>query len=256
MPPSTPTPSLISDTSTVDNRFYNISQHADLNVQFTPQEINIIRTTWNAMKDDPSAHEKASVHGTASAFFCQQFYDNLLGEFPELKVLFPSLKAQSSSFAGIFSLVISQLDNLSRVADILSSLGKRHSRIIGVDVVHYELIGIAFLKTLQDRFGDAFTLEVENAWIKLYAYISNLMLQAGEDPPAPKEGELGDMVIEQPAVYNSDSVKQGGFRRLPVAKPSVGSDKEKPVSQSFLRTRIRGRKAATADKKEGDCVVM
>lgn len=280
---STPTPSLVSDTSTVESPFYTVQQYADLNVSFSREEINLIRVSWNAMKDDPSAHEKACVQGTASAFFCQQFYDNLLGEFPELKVLFPSLKAQSSSLAGIFSLVISQLDNLPRVVEILVSLGKRHSRIIGVDVIHYELIGIAFMKTLQDRFGDAFTLEHENAWIKLYAYISNIMLQAGEDPPAPKNSQLGDDVLDVPPMFNvgdhlgkhagSDtSGKQpGGFRKAPMAKPSSNKNNPAPAangaenkvpSQSFLRTRIRGRKTAQlanggAAKKDGnECLIM
>lgn len=159
------------------------SELSAISVVFTQSEIRALRGSWSSMKEDPSALEKSSVQGTASAFFCQQFYDNLLGEFPELMVLFPSLKAQASAMAGILSLVISQLENLHRVADILSSLGKRHSRIIGVEVVHYELVGNALLKTLQDRCDDDFTLELENAWIKLYSYIANLMLQAGEDPP-------------------------------------------------------------------------
>lgn len=167
--------------------FLHHSEYPDLQITFTPLEIQEIRNSWNSMKDDPSTQEKATVHGTASAFFCQQFYENLLGEYPELKVLFPSIKGQASSMAGILSLVISQLDNLSRVNDILTSLGKRHSRIIGVEVVHFELVGNALLRTLQDRCGDNFTIELENAWIKLYSYIANLMLQAGEDPPVPQQ---------------------------------------------------------------------
>lgn len=169
-----------NDLSRVNSASSDLSS---ISVSFTPGEIRALRGSWSSMKEDPSALEKSSVQGTASAFFCQQFYDNLLGEFPELMVLFPSLKAQASAMAGILSLVISQLESLNRVADILSSLGKRHSRIIGVEVVHYELVGNALLKTLQDRCDEDFTLELENAWIKLYSYIANLMLQAGEDPP-------------------------------------------------------------------------
>lgn len=160
-------------------------EYKDLHVTFTPEEIHLIRSSWGGMKDDPSASERAIVQGTASAFFCQQFYENMLGEYPQLKVLFPSIKSQASSMAGILSLVISQLDNIPRVTDILISLGKRHSRIIGVEVQHYEIVGNALLKTLQDRAGPDFTIELENAWTKLYSFMANVMLQAGEDPPVP-----------------------------------------------------------------------
>lgn len=199
------------------------TEYPDLQVTFTPAEVQAVRQSWNSMKDDPSSAERTNVHGTASAFFCQQFYENLLGEYPELKVLFPSIKSQASSMAGILSLVISQLENLQRVNDILTSLGKRHSRIIGVDVVHYELVGNALLRTLQDRVGDGFTIDLENAWIKLYSYIANMMLQAGEDPPVPNHGN-GQQAL-YPVLTPTSSFTSGSESRRSaqgVARPAQG----------------------------------
>lgn len=168
--------------------YHILDQYPELSVVFTTWEISEIRQSWASMRDDKLevSQEKANV-GTASAFFCQQFYENLLGEYPELSVLFPSIKSQASSMAGILSLVIAQLDNLKSVRDVLIALGKRHSRIIGVEVAHYELVGNALLRTLSDRLQDDFSPELENAWIKFFTYITNLMLQAGEDPPLPAQ---------------------------------------------------------------------
>jgi hemoglobin-like flavoprotein len=157
----------------------------DLDISFSAQEITLLRQVWRGMRQDPVLHDRSGFHSNASAFFCQQFYDNLLAEHPELRTTFPAIKSQASAMAGILSLVISQLENLSRVDDILVSLGKRHARIIGADVVHFEMVGQALLKTLQDRCRQEFTFDVENSWIKLYSYIANVMLQAGEDSPLP-----------------------------------------------------------------------
>ncbi|VVT51384.1 uncharacterized protein SAPINGB_P003078 [Magnusiomyces paraingens] len=189
-----------------------LDQYPELSVTFNTWEISEIRQSWASMRDDKHevSKEKANV-GTASAFFCQQFYENLLGEYPQLSVLFPSIKSQASSMAGILSLVISQLDNLNSVRDVLIALGKRHSRIIGVEVAHYELVGNALLRTLSDRLQDSFSPELENAWIKFFTYITNLMLQAGEDPPMPAQFLYP---VLTPTTSNASSISEPARRAL------------------------------------------
>lgn len=201
---------------TTGESWKQLDHYTDLNVSFSTWEIAEIRKSWSSMRDDQleTSKEKANV-GTASAFFCQQFYENLLGEYPELSVLFPSIKSQASSMAGILSLVISQLDNLTRVREVLISLGKRHSRIIGVEVTHYELVGNALLRTLADRIQDDFTPELENAWIKFFTYITNMMLQAGEDPPLPAQTLYP---VLTPTSSNNSSISPEARRAL---KPRV-----------------------------------
>lgn len=207
--------------------YRTLDQYPELNVSFSSWEIAEIRQSWASMRDDQLevSQEKANV-GTASAFFCQQFYENLLGEYPELSVLFPSIKSQASSMAGILSLVIAQLDNLRNIRDVLIALGKRHSRIIGVEVTHYELVGNALLRTLADRLQDDFTPELENAWIKFFTYITNLMLQAGEDPPLPAQTLYP---ILTPTDSNTSSISAAARRAL---KPRASNSSNKNVSVS------------------------
>lgn len=224
------TPDTSKGTST--DTFMSLDQYPDLNVSFSSWEIAEIRQSWASMRDDQLevSQEKANV-GTASAFFCQQFYENLLGEYPELSVLFPSIKSQASSMAGILALVISQLDNLPRVREVLISLGKRHSRIIGVEVTHYELVGNALLRTLSDRIQDEFTPELENAWIKFFTYITNLMLQAGEDPPLPAQTLYP---VLTPVSSNNSSISPAARRALkPRVSDSVDTQKPLPATTNI-----------------------
>lgn len=197
--------------------YRSLDQYPELNITFSAWEISEIRESWISMRDEhiETCQEKANV-GTASAFFCQQFYENLLGEYPELSVLYPSIKSQASNMAGILALVIAQLDNLEKVREVLIALGKRHSRIIGVEVTHYELVGNALLRTLGDRLQEKFTPEIENAWIKFFSFITNLMLQAGEDPPLPMQ-----------TLY-------------PVLTPSDSGASISPTARRALKPRISG----------------
>lgn len=223
--------------------FKTLDQYPDLNVTFSTWEIAEIRQSWASMRDDhlETSQEKANV-GTASAFFCQQFYENLLGEYPELSVLFPSIKSQASSMAGILALVISQLDNLPRVREVLISLGKRHSRIIGVEVTHYELVGNALLRTLADRIQDDFSPELENAWIKFFTYITNMMLQAGEDPPLPAQTLYP---VLTPTSSNNSSISPEQRRALkPRASPSMNPLPTMPTTTAS--TSATAREAPTA----------
>ncbi|EMG46894.1 hypothetical protein G210_2840 [Candida maltosa Xu316] len=118
----------------------------------------------------------------ASSLFCRQLYDNIMYKNPELERLFPSIKHQAVSFAGILTLIISQLENLSNLDDYLCKLGKLHSRILNIEAVDFQVMGEALIQTFQERFGKKFTKELENLWIKLYLYLANNLYQNGMDP--------------------------------------------------------------------------
>lgn len=118
----------------------------------------------------------------ASSLFCSQFYANLLSMDPELERMFPSIRHQAVSFAGVLSMAIKNLDNLQLLESYLVDLGKRHARILDIEPPHFELMGAAFQKTLQDRFHVRGTLELEQVWSRLYSYLANSILQFGIDP--------------------------------------------------------------------------
>ena len=118
----------------------------------------------------------------ASSLFCRQFYFNLLSKDPELEKLFPSIKHQAVSFAGILTFTISQLENLSNLDEYLSKLGKLHARILNIEAPQFQLMGEALIQTFQERFGYKFNKELETLWIKFYLYLANSILQYGIDP--------------------------------------------------------------------------
>ena len=77
---------------------------------------------------------------------------------------------------------INNLEDVHVLDDYIVKLGKRHSRILGIKTVGFEVMGMAFMTTLQDRFGSFFTLELKNLWGQLYSYLANCMIKAGKDP--------------------------------------------------------------------------
>lgn len=54
-------------------------------------------------------------------------------------------------------------------------LGRRHTGY-GVNTVDFDTVGAALIHALQKAAGDAFTLEVEQAWLKLYTLLSTRMM--------------------------------------------------------------------------------
>lgn len=174
------------------NLYIEPEYNMKLVLNFNANEIKLIRSTWNEMINDDlnknlntenNAQATSINHASiASSLFCIQFYSNLLGMDPNLERMFPSIKHQAISFAGVLSTAIINLENLKALDDFLLNLGKRHSRILGIDPPHFELMGVALLKTFQDRFGINFSLELERCWARLYTYLANSILQFGIDP--------------------------------------------------------------------------
>ncbi|ANB15004.1 hypothetical protein AWJ20_2623 [Sugiyamaella lignohabitans] len=156
-------------------------------VVFTPGEISLLRNIWKEISENNLDHGRGLKSSQASTFFCQQFYENLLGDHPSLQTLFPSLQSQSAAMAWVLGQIIAQLEDVSQAQSVLIKLAKWHSRLMNLEPVHYEYVGSSLLRTLGDRRGDKFTAQEENAWIKLYTFIANVMLKYGEDPLLPSE---------------------------------------------------------------------
>ncbi|KAH3680921.1 hypothetical protein WICMUC_000064 [Wickerhamomyces mucosus] len=183
---------LDSITELQDSLFiYNQPGHdIEIVLKFTPQEIEMVRSSWKEMVNDDNDNDNnfnsTSTTNTtttiSSSLFCVQFYNNLLTMDSNLEKMFPSIKHQAISFAGVLSTAIINLNNLKVLDDYLLNLGKRHSRILGIEPFYFELMGIALLKTFKDRFGNSFNLENEKCWARLYTYLANSILKFGIDP--------------------------------------------------------------------------
>lgn len=212
----TPTQTNQSDGSSVNGNYrltkmetndsfdsnYSLQQQFRVQLNLNRKEMELIRYTWNKMLlDEPIVEKNSSLpipggfqfnttataspksaSNIASSLFCRQLYSNLLSKDSSLEKLFPSIKHQAVAFAGVLSFTVSQLESLSTLDDYLENLGKRHSRILGIEPNMFELMGEALIQTFHERFGNKFNQELEILWIKLYLYLANSILQFGIDP--------------------------------------------------------------------------
>ncbi|ODV93341.1 hypothetical protein PACTADRAFT_77689 [Pachysolen tannophilus NRRL Y-2460] len=166
-----------------------------VSLKLSQREIELLRESWTQMlNDNPGDNNgggnsdgtnKLNSSSFASSLFCHQLYDNLLDMDPNLTKLFPSIRHQAVSFAGIMNVAIANLENLSVLNDVLEHLGRTHARILGIDSPYFKLMGEALIKTFQNRFIASemdFTNELEDYWIKLYCFLANSILQSGIDP--------------------------------------------------------------------------
>ena len=131
------------------------------------QEIQTLQRSFDLV--EPIAETAASL-----------FYARLFELDPSLRPLFKSdLISQGQKLMSTLKLVVTGLENPEKIIPAVRSLGKRHVEY-GVQPQHYETVGDALLWTLEKGLGDAFTLDVENAWKKAFVLLSELMLE-----PAP-----------------------------------------------------------------------
>lgn len=230
----------------------------------------------------------------SSYLFCIQFYNNLIGMDPEIERLIPSIRHQASAFAGVIQVAIDTLEDLSKMKESLLNLGHLHARILGIDSPYFKTMGDALIKTFQDWFGnspESFPLELEEAWIKLYCFLANSIIQGGIDPiieyniqPANKmvtntntdnmneeaeeseeeesEAEKYDSIAEMGTSFASSSSlgKKSTPKHTPSSyskyEPSLSPPAPKPVySASVSGSRLNRLKKTKNGTKE-DCTIM
>lgn len=170
------------NTNSSSNSAISAAEQRKVSLQLNPREIASVRHTWNKMLSETNGAETDRLAVLALSTFCSQLYINLLEMDPLLEVAFPSLRHQAALMAGLILSAVNLLENLSEMDDYLVGLGKRHSRILGIEPPQFELMGEALIQTFHERFGTRFTHELEVLWIKLYMYLANSLIQFGVDP--------------------------------------------------------------------------
>lgn len=173
-----------------------------IDLTLTAEEIDLLRWSWESVTSNEAKPREASYSQTASVrssrasvsfnaadfssfLFCIQFYNNLMSMDDTIEEMIPSIRHQASAFAGIINYAIESLEDLTKMKDTLLNLGKLHSRILGIDAPYFRTMGSALMMTFRDWFGNdekAFPLEMEEAWIKLYCFLANSIIQGGVDP--------------------------------------------------------------------------
>jgi len=110
------------------------------------------------------------------------FYANLFALDPSLQRLFKSdMVVQGERLMKMIGVAVGLLGQPQALMPALQALGRRHAGY-GVRDEHYDTVGTAFLATLQQGLGVAFTPEVREAWIDVYGTIARTMKEAARVP--------------------------------------------------------------------------
>lgn len=111
------------------------------------------------------------------------FYGRLFDMAPYLRDMFPDdLTDQKRKLMAMLNTVVTNLSNLNGLMPAVRALGQRHAAY-GVVDEHYALVGAALLWTLGKGLGEAFTPQVKDAWLGVYATLSRAMIEAAREVP-------------------------------------------------------------------------
>ena len=129
--------------------------------------VNLVQTSWAQVR--PIAADAGAL-----------FYGHLFVADPTLKPLFKGDMAQQAArLMQMIDAAVGQLQAPQTLLPVLQQLGRRHVAY-GVVPAHYDTVGGALLKTLEQGLGPAFTPEVKGAWTAVYGVIASTMIQAAE----------------------------------------------------------------------------
>lgn len=110
------------------------------------------------------------------------FYANLFRADPALKPLFKGdMRVQGDKLVQMIATAVGKLDQPEVLLPVLRHLGQRHAGY-GVVDSHYDTVGAALIKTLAQGLGPAFSDEVREAWLEVYAIVATTMKSAAKVP--------------------------------------------------------------------------
>ena len=117
------------------------------------------------------------------AEFSAHFYTNLFADYPIVKPLFTNsdmVEQQKKLFKSLV-LVVDNLRKSDVLTGALKGLGTRHVKY-GVLPEHYPMVGSTLLKVFAICLEEAWTPDVERAWIEAYGVVAQVMLDGAEYP--------------------------------------------------------------------------
>jgi hemoglobin-like flavoprotein len=133
----------------------------------TATDVRLVRATFDLI---------VPISGVAA----DMFYERLFYMAPSLRRMFPAdMRDQKRKLMVMIATAVQSLTDLETLMPQLMELGARHATY-GVKDSHYKAVGDALIWTLERGLADAFTPEVERAWLRVYLLIAATM-QAGAD---------------------------------------------------------------------------
>jgi hemoglobin-like flavoprotein len=109
------------------------------------------------------------------------FYNRLFETAPQVRALFPDdLSEQKRKLMATLKVAVTSLDHPDKLIPVVEDLGRRH-KTYGVSNDDYGTVAAALLWTLGQGLGDAFTAEVETAWVAVYTLLAEVMQTAAAE---------------------------------------------------------------------------
>jgi NAD(P)H-flavin reductase/hemoglobin-like flavoprotein len=106
------------------------------------------------------------------------FYARLFIENAGVREMFPpAMDQQRDRLLGAIVRIVQAADRPEFLENFLEQLGRDH-RKFGAKPAHYEAVGRALIAALKRYAGDAWTREVENAWVGAYSRAAGIMIEA------------------------------------------------------------------------------
>lgn len=274
------------ETHWLPNSTISTQKSYNVTLKLKPREIEMLKKSWAIVtSSDNSNSQEFNSQSFTQYLFCIQFYNNLMAMDPLIERLVPNIKHQASAFAGVLSSTINTLDDLSKMKESLSNLGRLHARILGIDSPYFRTMGNALIKTFQDWFGnspDEFPIELEEAWIKLYCFLANSIIQGGIDPIIEYNNTNAFELNEEEEAETTDSFSVNSTKNsLPesmlkstissrfshqstksassIKHSSKSNDSSHQSSKGFSNTsssNFKFRKNKSQSNKDDDCTIM
>ena len=134
----------------------------------TPEQVQLVKDSFALVQ--PIADTAASL-----------FYDRLFTLDPSLRPMFRGdMAEQRKKLMSAITLVVTGLHDLSKIVPAVQHLGRKHAGY-GVKDEHYQTVATALLWTLKQGLGEAFTADVEAAWVEAYTILAVTMQAAAAE---------------------------------------------------------------------------
>ena len=133
----------------------------------TPEQIELVRRSFDAIWP---------IRRNLGVLFYGRFFKLA----PDAQRLFPSdLERQHLKLMDMIAAIVGALDQRELFQSLIRHTGRQHARF-GATPSHFIAFGDALIWSLERQFGPAFTPELKDAWIALYAAVKTEMMSAAQ----------------------------------------------------------------------------
>lgn len=128
-------------------------------------DVALLKETW----------QQVAAHGDEVPM---SFYSRLFLTHPETRSMFPmSMAGQRDRLVRALGRIVTEADDVDRLAPFLIQLGHDHAVKYGIRSQHYPWVGDALLETLASFLGSRWTTQVRDVWTEAYAIVAQKMME-------------------------------------------------------------------------------